>query len=125
MTTEQLELALGARHAGQFANLAAGAKPHRDDRARVELAVATLARSGSIFTADDVHRLVKHDANGAAYDPNLVSSVLGIWAKDGRIQRQGNTASARQSRHASRNGIWRGKRGKGNTPAPPSPRTGN
>lgn len=119
--TDQLTLGLAERHAGQNANLAAGQKGYRDDRHRVETAVATLARSGALFTADDIHRLVKHDG-GADYDRNLVSSVLGIWAKNNRIRRVAYAVSAARSRHASRNGVWKGVR---DTTAPPSPRTGD
>ncbi|PXY20349.1 hypothetical protein [Prauserella endophytica] len=109
MPSDQLSLGLGERHAGQAANLAAGQKGYRDDRHRVETAVATLARSGAEFTADDVHRLVQHDG-GTGYDRNLVSSVLGIWAKEGRIKRIAYAVSTSKSRHASKNGVWRGAR---------------
>ncbi|MFJ8815465.1 hypothetical protein [Amycolatopsis thermoflava] len=121
MAADQLALALADRHAGQAANLAAGRKSYRDDRHRVETAVATLARSGAMFTADDVHRLVAHDAHGATYDPNLVSSVLGVWAQQKRIVRVADSVSARRSRRASRNSVWR-RAANGDTPATPSPR---
>lgn len=108
----QLQLALADRHAGQDANLAAGESGYRDDRGRVELAVSTLARSGTAFTADDVHRLVAHD-DPAAYDRNLVSSVIGVWAQTARIVEDRSlrpVASANRSRRASRNRWWRGAR---------------
>lgn len=114
--SDQLELGLADRHTGQQANLAAGTKPYRDDRHRVETAVATLTRSGARFSADDVHQLVKHDGAGE-YDHNLVSSVLGVWAKHGRIRRIAHTRSAARSRRASRNSVWQR-----NNPIP-TPRT--
>lgn len=119
----QQQLALGDRHDGQNRNLAAGQKTYRDDRHRVEVAVATLARHGGLFTADDVHRLVEHDNSGADYDRNLVSSVMGVWAQQHRIVRITYAVSASRTRHASRNGVWRGTRSPGDTTAPPSQRT--
>ncbi|WP_439377448.1 hypothetical protein [Amycolatopsis lexingtonensis] len=120
--TEQLEIGFAARHAGQAANLAAGAKPYRDDRGRVEYAVRTLANSRAAFTADDVHRLVQYDGSNAPYDRNLVSSVLGTWAQARRILREDTRVSQSPSRHASRNGVWRAA--PRDTPPPPLPRQG-
>ena len=104
--TEHLDLAFADRHAGQDATLAAGTKVHRDDRARVETAVAELARYGLPFTADTVHTAL----TGDPYDPNLVSSVMGVWAQDGRIteHHQRPTPSNRRTRRASRNRWWIG-----------------
>lgn len=112
MTEQQLELAYADRHAGQAANLAAGTKPHSDDRNVVEVAVATCARSNAPFTADNVHRIVER-ALPHGYDRNLVSSVMGLWAKDGRILRDhqaGLTPSINRKRKGSRNSWWRGNR---------------
>lgn len=108
--TEQLSLALADRHAGQAANLAAGQKPHRDDRERVEQAVAALAQSRRPFNADLVHERIRK-ASSDPYDANLVSSVLGVWAQSGRIvedRSEPPVASCRRSRRASRNRWWRG-----------------
>jgi hypothetical protein len=107
--TDQLPLALADRHAGQAANLAAGTRGHADHRAAVEVALALCAGNGRAFTADDVHRLVKHEI-GPAYDHNLVSSVMGRWARNGRIVEQLVPAvpSIHRSRRASRNRWWRG-----------------
>lgn len=120
--TDQLELdGLNARHQGQDANLAAGTKPYRDDRHRVEVAVATYARSGALFTADDVHKAIAHDGIEAGYDRNLVSSVLGVWSKDGRIRQIARSVSTSRTRHASRNAVWVGTeaaRGDHTVPAP-------
>ncbi|GAB2964187.1 hypothetical protein [Saccharothrix stipae] len=106
-----LDLAYADRHAGQEANLAAGSAGHRDHRDIVELAVALLAKNRArSFTADDVHKLVAHTlADG--YDRNLVSSVMGRWAADGRITRDttaGLVPSCNRSRKGSRNSWWRG-----------------
>lgn len=109
---EQLTLALADRHAGQDANLAAGTTVLRDDRGRVERAVSVLTRSGAAFCADTVHRLVLQD-DSAPYCRNLVSSVLGTWARDGRIVEDRSLApiaSANRSRRASRNRWWLGRR---------------
>lgn len=108
-TQPALDLAYADRHDGQQANLAAATTGARDHRAVVEEAVATLARSNTIFCADNVHALVQHALGGTHYDANLVSSVMGIWAKDERIveQTRRTVPSARRSRHASRNRWWR------------------
>ncbi|HEU5475670.1 MAG TPA: hypothetical protein VFV67_33945 [Actinophytocola sp.] len=107
MTSDQLALAFEDRHAGQAANLAAGTSVLRDDRGRVETAVAELARFGTPFTADHVHNALH---GGDPYDPNLVSSVMGVWAQDGRIVEHDSrpTASERRTRRASRNRWWVG-----------------
>lgn len=117
--SDQLELALADRRAGQEANLAAGTTGHRDHRTIVEVAVAVCARNHRPFTADDVHRLVQHEIpNG--YDRNLVSSVMGIWASSHRIIRQpGLVSSTTRARKGSKNGWWLGNR----TTATPLPRT--
>ncbi|WP_018682213.1 hypothetical protein [Actinokineospora enzanensis] len=113
MTNDQLCFALADRHRGQAASLAAGTRPHRDDRAVVELAVATLARNGRRpFCADDVHGLVAHELGGRPYDRNLVSSVMGTAAQRGLIVEDTDirpVASRNRARHASRNRWWRGQ----------------
>lgn len=102
-----LDLAFADRHAGQDRNIAASTNVLRDTRARVETALAQLVRRGKRFSADDVHKLL---ADGDPYDANVVSSVMGRWAKDGRIiEHYGRPVpSQRRSRHASRNRQWRG-----------------
>lgn len=102
------QLALELRHQGQTNNLAAGQKVHADDRSRVEVAVAALARSGVPFTADHIHTRL---ADGAPYDRNLVSSVIGVWARYGHIREADirPTASSHRERHASRNRWWTGE----------------
>lgn len=102
---DQLALALADRHDGQAANLAAGTVAHRDDRARVETAVAVLARSRQPFTADDVHSRLDDP-----YDRNLVSSVLGIWAQRGHLREaeMRSVPSLSRSRRGSRNRWWVG-----------------
>ncbi|GAB3471892.1 hypothetical protein [Actinophytocola sediminis] len=105
---DQLALALADRHTGQTNNLAAGTTGHRDDRTRVETAVAELARAGQPFTADTVHTRLQ---DGDPYDRNLVSSVLGVWAQRGHIVEDRDrrpVASTARTRHASRNRWWRG-----------------
>ena len=105
----QLAIAYDDRHAGQAANLAAGVRPHRDDTARVTAAVEQLARRGEPFTADDVHELVSRDGGGP-YDPNLVSSVLGHWARPPRPRIVAlpchPVPSRRRTRRGSRNRVW-------------------
>lgn len=112
MADAQLELAYADRHAGQQANLAAGTTGHRDDRTVIEVALAFCARSGAPFNADSVHRVVAHERPDG-YDRNLVSSVMGQWAKDGRILRDpdaGLTPSINRKRKGSKNSWWRGNR---------------
>lgn len=103
-----LDLALADRHDGQQANLAAATTGARDHRTVVETAVATLVRSGTVFTADNVHALVQHALGSQLYDANLVSSVMGIWAKDHRMVEvpRRTVTSERRTRHASRNRSW-------------------
>lgn len=106
MVADQLALALADRHAGQTANLAAGTKVHADHRADIERAVAHLARRGTPFTADHVHEILFQ-----GYDRNLVSSVMGCWARDGRIREDTDhrpVPSAARSRRYSRNRWWIG-----------------
>lgn len=106
--TDQLTLAFADRHAGQDANLAAATTGHRDDRARVEEAIAELACAGEPFTADTVHTRL---GTAEPYDRNLVSSVLGVWAQHGWIiedRDQRPVASRARSRRASRNRWWIG-----------------
>lgn len=107
-----LDLAYADRRAGQDANLAAGSAGHRDHRDIVETAVALLVMNRQrSFTADDVHKLVRHTLGDIPYDRNLVSSVMGRWAADGRITRDhhaGLVPSCNRSRKGSRNSWWRG-----------------
>jgi hypothetical protein len=108
VTDDQLPLAFADRHAGQEANLAAAETGHRDDRARVEHAVALLAKSGGAFTADHVHDLL---FEGDPYDRNLVSSVLGVWSARGGVVEvldRRPVPSRSRSRRASRNRWWVG-----------------
>lgn len=107
--SDQLELAYADRHAGQEANLAAAANVLRDHASIVESAVALCARNGQTFTADDVHKLLAHEI-AEGYNHNLVSSVMGIWARAGRIIRQpALVPSAVGARKGSRNGVWMGE----------------
>lgn len=104
---DQLALAYEDRHAGQDANLAAATTGHRDDRARVEEALAAEVRTGAPFTADHIHQRMGEQP----YDRNLVSSVMGRWAQDGRIREYRDlaaTPSAHRSRRGSRNRYWTG-----------------
>lgn len=108
--TTQLELALTDRRAGQDANLAAGKAGHRDDTARVEAAIAGLARSGRTFTSNDVHAALARDGGGD-YNRNLVSSRMGILAADGVIIRAWDIRpepAHQRTRKGSRNPWWRG-----------------
>jgi len=106
--SDQLALAYGDRHAGQNANLAAATTGHRDDRTRIEDAVAELAGKGKAFTADTVHALLGADQ---PYDRNIVSSVLGIWSQRGWIvedRDQPAVPSGNRARKGSRNRWWTG-----------------
>ncbi|MBP2331268.1 hypothetical protein JOF56_011653 [Kibdelosporangium banguiense] len=109
---DQLTLALADRHAGQAVNLAAGTTGHRQHRDIVELAVAICAKNGRPFTADDVHKLIEHELEGALYDRNLVSSVMGVWAQQHKLVEEPlpGIASRQRTRRASRNRWWRGRR---------------
>ncbi|OZM74018.1 hypothetical protein CFN78_06945 [Amycolatopsis antarctica] len=109
--TDQLTLGLDDRHAGQAANLAAGTKGYRDDTERVKVALDTLIRSGTTFTAHTVYTIVQLDGGGAGFDKNLISSRIGRAAQDGVIVHTGQWVnSPRRCRHASKIKEWRGNK---------------
>lgn len=106
--TDQLELALGDRHRGQVANLAAGTAGHKDHTAVVQTALAELVREGLPFHADHVHRRVARALNGQPYDRNLVASAMGHAAHHGVIVEVARPMvhSVHRSRKGSKNRWW-------------------
>jgi hypothetical protein len=103
---DQLALAFADRHAGQSANLAAATAVHRKYREAAETVLADLVAEGRPFTAEDVRRGIPDDVE--AHSPNVLPSVLGIWAARRRIVPCGEYRSRRRSRRASRNRVWIG-----------------
>ncbi|MGH3859186.1 hypothetical protein [Actinokineospora sp.] len=103
---DQLALAFADRHAGQEANLAAASAVHRRYRDAVEAVLADLVESGRPFTADDVRRGVPDEVEAEAHSPNVLPSVLGIWAARRVIVPCGEYRSRRRPRRASRNRVW-------------------
>jgi hypothetical protein len=73
----ELEQAFADRHRGQASNLAAATATHRDDRERVERALAALARSGHAFNSNDVEALALTDGGGDLNNRNVISSLMG------------------------------------------------
>lgn len=103
----QLQLAFADRQAGVEASLAAAESVLRDDRARVEEVIATLARTGEPWTADHVHEALA----GTEYNRNVVSSAMSYWSRQGWIVTDWTivpTPSSHRPRHGSRNRWWRG-----------------
>lgn len=94
------------RDQGWEAVQAADTAPHRGYRHHVEVALAELIRTGQMFDADEIRRRVPDEVE--AHSPNLLPSVLGSWARAGRIVPIGYRNSGRASRHASRNRVWIG-----------------
>ena len=101
--TGPLALGMADRHQGQAATIAAATAPHRDDRHRVETALAGLIRAQVPFTAEDVRQ-----AAGELTDdrPNLIPSVIGVAAAHRVIVPAGEYRSGRRSRRDSRNRVW-------------------
>lgn len=109
---DQVALAYDDRHRGQDATLSAGKKSYRDDTDRVEVAIATLARSGVTFNADSVHKEVLR-VDPTPYNRNLVSARMGKWTQHGWLEEDFSrrpVPSANRSRKGSRNRWWRGVR---------------
>ncbi|TCO64365.1 hypothetical protein [Actinocrispum wychmicini] len=101
---DQLALAFADRHAGQSANLAAATAVHRRYREAAETVLADLVADGRPFTAEDIRNGIPEDIE--AHSPNVLPSVLGIWAARRRIVPCGEYRSRRRSRRASRNRVW-------------------
>lgn len=106
---DQLVLGFADRRAGQEANLAAAIAPHRQYRDAVETVLAELVASGQPFTADDVRNGVPDHVDAEAHSPNVLPSVLGIWAARRLIVPCGEYRSRRRPRRASRNRVWIGR----------------
>jgi hypothetical protein len=105
---DQLVLAFADRRTGQETNLAAASAGHRRYRETVETVLAELVASGRPFTADDIRRAIPDEVDAEAHSPNVLPSVLGIWAARRVIVPCGEYRSRRRSRRASRNRVWIG-----------------
>ena len=106
---------LTLRHEGQAASLAGDTAPHRQFARYIEDAIDHLAGiRGGEFTADVVRELASAEArkdgvNLALAAPNLLPSLMGIAAREGRIVRlPRDVNSTRRTRHASRIGTYTG-----------------
>ncbi|GGM65042.1 hypothetical protein GCM10012275_39480 [Longimycelium tulufanense] len=104
MTADQLALGFADRRTGQESNLAAATATHRAYREHAERALAALVADGRPFTADDIRRAIPEDVE--PHSPNVLPSVLGIWAARRVIVPCGEYRSPRRARRASRNRVW-------------------
>lgn len=96
------------RMEGMAANVAAATAPHRGDyREQAERILAQFVRERREFTADDVHRAIPA-GTGPPHSQNVLPSLMGIYAARKVIVPVGWVNSARVSRHASRNRVWKG-----------------
>ena len=84
---------------------AAGARLGADwDKAVIDQAIRVLAATGREFNADDVRDRLPAVAHA------LIGSRFMAASKRGLIERVGDQQSRHRSRHASRVGLWRGRR---------------
>jgi hypothetical protein len=104
---DQLALAFADRHAGQAANLGAATAVHRRYRQAAEVVLAELVADGRPFTVDDVRQRIPEDVE--PHHPNVLPSLLGIWAERRLIVPCGEYRSRRRPRRASRNRVWIGR----------------
>ena len=104
---DQLALGFADRHAGQAANLAAATAVHRRYRDAAEAVLAELVADGRPFTVDDIRRRIPDDIE--PHHPNVLPSLLGIWAERRLIVPCGEYRSRRRPRRASRNRVWIGR----------------
>jgi hypothetical protein len=104
---DQLAQAFTDRHNGQSATLAAATATHRRYKEAAELALAELVADGRPFTVDDVRQRIPDDIQ--PHHPNVLPSLLGIWAERRLIVPCGEYRSQRRPRRASRNRVWMGR----------------
>lgn len=94
------------RDDGWAATLAAGTAVHRTFVEHAERILADLARSGEVFSADDISaRLPKGVLPRNQFE---MGALIGSWASARRIERVGEMHSPRASRRWGRNGRWVG-----------------
>lgn len=96
------------RDAGVSAVLDADEAVHRGHRDRIELALDELIVSGVEFCADDLRERLDEDTLHHC-SPNLVSAVIAVAARQGRVQQTGWTTSARPARHHGALRTWVGQ----------------
>jgi hypothetical protein len=104
---DQLALGFVDRRAGHEANLAAANAVHRRYREAAERVLAELVVDGNPFTVDDVRQRIPDEIQ--PHHPNVLPSLLGIWAERRLIVPCGEYRSRRRPRRASRNRIWIGR----------------
>lgn len=104
---DQLALGFADRRAGQSATLAAATAAHRRYREAAELVLAELVADGHPFTVDDVRQRIPEGIQ--PHHPNVLPSLLGIWAERRLIVPCGEYRSRRRPRRASRNRVWIGR----------------
>lgn len=93
---------------GMAANAAAATAPHRGDyRQQAEKVLARFVAERREFTADDVHRAIPAGTE-PPHSRNVLPSLMGIYSAQKVMVPVGWANSARASRHASRNRVWKG-----------------
>lgn len=93
----------------------ADAHVHPAWRAVASAALLELARTGRVFSAEDVTAIA-----GIPAQPNVIGSLFSTYARRGVIVEYGYVQATRASRHASRTLTWRGT-AKAGSYLPPEP----
>lgn len=89
---------------GMSATLAKDSAVHRGYAPYAREVLDRLIDSGQRFTADDVRAGIPEGIE--AHSPNVLPSVIGMAARQGRIVPAGFVNSHRPSRHAGRLMVW-------------------
>lgn len=95
------------KNAGIDAVLDADAAVHRGHREAVDAALDVLIAAGGEFSADDLQARLDDETREHAA-PNLVSAVISIAARQGRIVQTGWGTSTRPARHRGVIRTWIG-----------------
>jgi len=95
------------RDAGVDAVLAADEAVHRGHREAIDAALDKLIAAGAEFSADDL-QLALDDETRRLAPPNLLSAVIAVAARQGRIVHVGYGTSSRPARHRGVIRTWIG-----------------
>ncbi|GGU61734.1 hypothetical protein [Lentzea flava] len=106
------------RDAGVADVLAADQAVHRGYRDEIESVLEELIASGAEFTADDLQARLTDDTRLRAA-PSLISAVIAVAARQGRIRQTGWGTSTRPTRHHGVLRRWRGPDMPGQVPDAP------
>lgn len=90
---------------GLTAVLAADAAVHRGHREAIDAVLDELIAAGAEFTADDLQGRLDDDTRQHAA-PNLVSAVIAVAVRQGRVVQTGWCTSTRPARHRGALRKW-------------------